>query len=106
MNKHLIFRAYMTASLLVAGASITGCQTPGRVVSTEPSIVCPTCERQTVTSPIKGLKYKKHVCPQCKTVYSNDAPVAYDEVADDMGAIHVCEYCQANLITCPQCSRQ
>ena len=85
---------------------VSGCQTPGQVVSTKKSEVCPTCENQTKTTPIKGLKYTTHVCPQCETVYSNDSSVTYDEVEDDMGAVHVCHYCQVNVVTCKQCNKQ
>jgi len=96
----------MAVIMLCAMMATTGCQTSGKVVSTQQSEVCPTCKRQTVTTPIKGQKYTRHVCPKCETVYGYDASVTYDELEDDMGAIHVCHYCKANVVTCSQCSRQ
>ena len=106
MKMNTIIYSTLTVILLVSLLTVTGCQTPGQVVSIKTSEVCPTCENQTKTTPIKGLKYTMHVCPQCETVYSNDSTVTYDEVEDDMGAVHVCHYCQANVVTCKQCNKQ
>ena len=63
-----ILRTTAVTAVLSTLILITGCQYPGKVVSTQTSDVCPQCEMQTVTSPIKGLTYTKHVCPNCKTV--------------------------------------
>lgn len=103
--------AIMTAGVLLLGAVgsgtlLTGCQIPGRVVSTETSRVCPLCRTQTVTSPIKGMTYKKHVCPDCKKVSTIDpaAPTYLrDYVAPGQQTIHVCAHCEAAVSKCPLC---
>jgi hypothetical protein len=106
MKMNIVVTSSLVVILFIILMTATGCQTPGQVVSTTNSDVCPTCQNQTVTTSIKGLKYTKHVCPQCETVYSNDASKTYGEIEDDMGAIHVCHYCQANVVTCKQCDKQ
>jgi len=106
MKAPILFRPTMAVVLFVILMTATGCQTPGKVVSTKKSDVCPTCEKQTVTTPIKGMKYTKHVCPNCKTVYINDPSVTSDELADYMGMVHVCTSCKSLVVTCPQCRRQ
>ena len=104
MKRKAILQSALALSVLGTLVLTGGCQTPGKVVSTEPSNVCPQCETQTVTTPIKGLTYTKHMCPMCKTV-STVTP-NYDELGDDIKEIQVCEHCQANLITCPQCNKR
>jgi len=90
-------------------ALLTGCQTPGKVVSEETSSVCPMCKTQMVTSPIKGLTVKKHVCPGCKNVSTIDpaAPASMQDYVDpDQKTIHVCEHCKAAVSKCPLCRKQ
>ena len=106
MKVHTLVHTSIAVILFITLMTITGCQTPGQVVSTEASEVCPTCENQTVTTPIKGLKYTRHICPHCKTVEDENAPKVYDEMGDSMATIHVCNYCKANIISCPQCSKK
>lgn len=104
--------AVMLAVLLGSMGSVallTGCQSPGRVLSTETSIACPMCKTQTVTSSIKGLTYKKHVCPGCKEVSTIDpnAPASMRDFVDpDQQTIHVCEHCKTAVSKCPQCRKR
>ena len=79
------------------------------VISTNSSDVCPQCETQTVTSPIKGLTYTKHVCPHCKTV-ETDASKTSAAMATytsmDIETVHVCEHCESVVTPCPACSKK
>lgn len=87
---------------------ISGCQTPGKVVSTEASEVCPECKTETVTSPIKGLTYTKHTCPLCREVVTDDsaassAMASYTSM--DMETVHVCKKCSSIVEPCSACSK-
>ena len=108
MKKNIIVKSAIALSVLSALILISGCQTPGKVVSTETSEVCPQCETQTVTTPIKGLTYTKHVCPMCKTI-ETDASKTSAAMASytsmDVETVHVCEHCQAVVMPCPGCSK-
>ena len=85
-------------ALLVAGA--TGCQAPGKTLSTVKSPACPMCSMETRTAPIKGMTYTKMVCPGCKTVRDTGT---WAESAD-LTAVHVCDHCKAAVDTCPACA--
>lgn len=110
-------KQYITMALAIVAvtagvattALLTGCQAPGRVLSTTPSAACPMCETRTVTSPIMGLTVKKHVCPGCKEVSAIDptAPASMQDYVDpNQRTIHVCEHCKAAVSKCPQCRKQ
>jgi len=93
-----------TCSLIL----IAGCQSPGKVVSTQTSVVCPQCEMQTVTSPIKGLTYTKHVCPGCKMVETDEAKTSAalaNYTSMNTETVHVCEHCKSVVTPCPACSK-
>ena len=99
-----------TAATVVLGTLIliVGCQSPGKVVSTQTSDVCPQCEMQTVTSPIKGLTYTRHICPTCKDVETDAAKTSaalaiYTSM--DIETVHVCEHCKSVVAPCPVCSK-
>lgn len=47
---------------------LSGCQTPGRVLQTEASQICPACRTETRSAAIRGLSYKSHRCKSCRTV--------------------------------------
>lgn len=89
---------------------LSGCQIPGKVVSTETSSVCPICKTQTVTSPIKGLTYTKMVCPSCHTETTIDP--TREEILRNLGiwsdeqTVHVCDHCKAVVEKCPLCRKQ
>ncbi len=87
-----------------------GCQTSGKLVSSEESVVCPACRLETRTSAIKGLTYTKCVCPSCKQVSTVDpefAEAVYAYVGNDIGdTVHVCDSCQAIVEKCPVCRNQ
>ena len=86
----------------------SGCQSPGKVVSTQASTVCPQCEMQTVTSPIKGLTYTRCVCPTCKTVETDAEKVSAalaSYTSRDMKTVHVCEHCKSVVESCAACSK-
>ena len=112
--KAAISAAAMMAVVLVSIGStllLTGCQIPGKVLSTETSSVCPACKTQTVTSPIKGLTYTKHICPMCKsesTINPEQGEILRDYVGltSDMKTVHVCAHCKAVISTCPMCRKQ
>ena len=103
-----ILKIAAASALLGTLVLIAGCQTPGKVVSTQTSDVCPQCEMQTVTSPIKGLTYTKHVCPTCKTVETDEAKISAamaSYTSLDIKSVHVCEHCKSVVALCPVCSR-
>ena len=92
-------------------ALLSGCQLPGKVVSTESSSVCPMCKTQTVTSPIKGLTYTKMVCPSCHTETTLDPGQEeilrnYVGLGSDVTTVHVCDHCKAMVEKCPRCRKQ
>ena len=103
-----ILRTTAATAVLSTLILIVGCQSPGKVVSTQTSDVCPQCEMQTVTSPIKGLTYTKHVCPTCKTVETDAAKTSAalaSYTSMDVETIHVCARCESVLIPCPACRK-
>lgn len=104
-----MLKSAIALSALCALVLAGGCQTPGKVISTEPSEVCPQCENQTVTTPIKGLTYTKHICPLCKTV-ETDASKTSAALATyasmDIETVHVCEHCESVVTPCLACSKK
>jgi hypothetical protein len=103
-----ILRTTAATAVLSTLILIAGCQSPGKVVSTQTSDVCPLCEMQTVTSPIKGLTYTKHVCPNCKTVETDEATISAamaSYASLDIESVHVCEHCKSVVAPCPACSQ-
>lgn len=97
--------AFMAASLLGAVGSVsllTGCQTPGQVLSVETSDVCPMCRTETRTTVVKGLSYKKHVCPSCRNIEDYEMIGERDVVE----ITHVCDKCEALVSKCEQCLKQ
>ena len=109
MKRNAILQSAIALSVLCALVLAGGCQTPGKVVSTDSSDVCPQCETQTITTPIKGLTYTKHVCPMCKTI-ETDASKTSAALATytsmDIETIHVCEHCESVVTPCPACSKK
>lgn len=104
MKMNTITRSALAGIIFSILMSTTGCQTPGQVVSTTKSEACPTCENQIVTTPIKGLKYTKHVCPSCKTTKTIDPNGVYDEIGPDILTVHVCKKCSSIVEPCKQCN--
>lgn len=109
------FRICCTATVLAAGIAVTmlnlGCQSPGKVVATDASDVCPTCKMQTVTSPVKGLTYTRCVCASCRKETALDPEqeeILRNYVGLGTGAltVHVCEHCKTVVETCPVCRQQ
>ena len=109
MKRNAILQSAIALSVLCALDLAGGCQTPGKVVSTNPSDLCPQCETQTVTTPIKGLTYTKHVCPMCKNI-ETDASKTSAALASytgmDIETVHVCKLCEAVVTPCPACSQK
>ena len=108
MKRNSILKTATTLAVLCTLILIVGCQTPGEVVSTQTSDVCPQCEIQTVTSPIKGLTYTKHVCPTCKTVEtdaSKTSAALTTYTSMDIETVHVCDHCKSVVEPCPVCSK-
>ncbi len=93
--------AVLCAAMLLA-IVVVGCQTSGKLVSVSESAVCPMCKTETRTTSIKGLTYKKHICPSCKTVRDTGT---FAEAAD-LTEVHVCDHCKAAVDKCPQCASQ
>ena len=108
MKRNAILQSALALSVLGALVLAGGCQTPGQVVATQKSEVCPQCETQTVTTPIKGLTYTKHVCPACKNV-ETDATKTSAALATytsmEVETVHVCEHCKSVVTPCPACSK-
>jgi hypothetical protein len=108
MKRYSILRITATIAVLCTLILIIGCQTPGKVVSTDSSAVCPQCETQTVTTPIKGLTYTKHVCPLCKNVETeasktSAAMASYTSMEKE--TVHVCKHCESVVMPCPVCCK-
>ena len=78
---------------------LVGCQTSGKLVSTEKSVVCPMCQTETRTAAVKGLTYTKHVCPGCKTITETD-----HYTGNVTSSVHVCDHCKAAVVKCPLCA--
>jgi hypothetical protein len=94
-----------TCSLIL----IAGCQSPGKIVSTQTSDICPQCTMQTVTTPIKGLTYTRHICPGCKTVETDKsktsaALASYTSIAVE--TVHACKHCKSVVTPCPACRKK
>jgi hypothetical protein len=102
-NIHEILTIVIAISSLIL---ISGCQTPGKVVSTETSKVCPTCKTETVTTPIQGLTYKKHTCPFCKDVVTDDSAASSamaTYTSRDIETVHICNNCKSIVEPCSAC---
>lgn len=95
-----------TILIVLAAGILTGCQTAGKLVSSEESVVCPLCKNETRTTSIKGINFKTHVCPKCKKVYKlkDDWP-DYGDYSDKLVG-HVCDHCTALVEKCPLCHKQ
>lgn len=99
-------------------ALVAGCQAPGRFLSSETSVVCPTCETETRTLPVRDQTYDTHVCTACKTVaplseaYPDIAAVLEDDRLDrgslrrSVPLVHVCDRCESVVGICRQCRRE
>lgn len=83
-------------------ALIAGCQTPGKVVATESSSVCPKCQLETKTRALQGLTYKSDVCPSCKTTWDMHG----GNNADEAAMVHVCDSCKIMTEKCPVCAQK
>ncbi|NOY79444.1 MAG: hypothetical protein GXP31_00415 [Kiritimatiellaeota bacterium] len=90
----------LACGVVLLALAVAGCQTPGKLVSTATSTVCPMCKSETRTTAVKGLTYTKHICPKCKTVRNTGTS---DEAADAT-QVHVCDQCKAVVNTCPLCT--
>ncbi|MBT3374021.1 MAG: hypothetical protein HN742_26790 [Lentisphaerae bacterium] len=87
-------------SVVLLAVLLVGCQTSGKVLSVSESAKCPMCKTETRTAPIKGLTYKKHICPGCKVVRDTST---WAETADAT-EVHVCDHCKTAVGACPQCA--
>jgi hypothetical protein len=108
MKTKCMFKTIATTALLSTLILIIGCQSPGKIVSTQTSDVCPQCEMQTVTTPIKGFTYTRHICPSCKTDETDEAKTSAalaSYTSMDVETVHVCENCKALIEPCPACSK-
>lgn len=103
-NSGLIEMAALTVGVLTLSIAASGCRMPGRVLSTESSAVCPECQTETRTAPVKGVTYQKHICPGCGAVAVTSAPLQAD--SDPGWTVHVCDRCKALVTKCPQCQAQ
>lgn len=91
---------FTCAALIVVFTVLAGsCQTPGEVVSTDASVICPKCKTETKTMPIKGLTYTKHTCPSCGGDWEMDH-------TDFSVFVHACEHCETIVATCPLCAKE
>lgn len=94
---------FFTLSILIL---IAGCQSPGKIIASEKSEICPECKIQTVTTPIKGLTYKRHVCPACKKVDTHESEISAalaSYTSMDIETVHVCPHCKSIVEPCPDC---
>ncbi len=98
MQNKKLFKILILLCVIVS-VVITGCQTPGKVVSEEVSPVCPTCKTTLKTSAIKNINYSQHVCPSCRQTHIPGPD-------NDGSIIHVCDKCKKGVSKCPQCARK
>lgn len=112
MNRFSINAAACVLLIACIGVLVvlSGCQTSGKLLSAQKSIVCPKCGIETRTMPIKGMTYTKAMCPNCKKEFPIDPRLA-DTVRGYVGneiedSVHVCTQCQAMVETCPVCRKQ
>ena len=87
--------------MLLGTFLLIGCQTPGKVISVEESVLCPKCKAETRTSAIKGINYTTCICPDCKTEYTEIWDGFYDEGA----VVHVCDNCKMIVEKCAACRK-
>jgi hypothetical protein len=90
----------LMGALLVSTLLMTGCQTPGQVVSSKPSITCPDCNDQVITSRIKGVEFTRVVCPACHKVWVPPAGAYSDDTI-----AYYCPQCKELIATCPDCQK-
>ena len=90
------------ACLLGIGLSalLVGCQTPGRLVSTETSGPCRHCETRVLTAAIKGFTYREHVCTVCKKLPDSHLWPEAPEFNAPVGA----RDCEADGVCCRACT--
>jgi len=87
----------LAVALAVPLFGAAGCQTPGRLVSSKTSQVCPECETETRTFSLEGLTYDKHICPTCRTE---------ERGGDYPETVHYCRKCRAIVEPCPLCREE
>jgi transposase-like protein len=96
--------AYLKMGALVAVVAmvlLAGCQQPGQVVKSTPSVQCPYCHEELVTSRIVGLDFKRFVCPQCTKEY-----VPPEGYYDSETIVYNCPTCDSVVATCPSCMKK
>jgi len=98
-KRSLAVVAAFVLAVLVGAVVMTGCQTPGQLISTEESVTCPLCKLETRTSSLKGFNFKMCVCPTCKAQQKEIWDGFYVEDA----LVQVCDKCQAVVMNCPAC---
>ena len=86
-------------SVLLAVLS-TGCQTPGKLISVKDCPVCPMCKTETRTAAVKGLTYRKTICPGCRKVSDSGTWME----SQDLTSVVVCDKCKAVMANCPGCA--
>jgi hypothetical protein len=92
-------QAALLCGVMLLAVLVVGCQTSGKVLAVSESADCPMCKTETRTTPIKGLTYKKHVCPGCRTITETD-----HYTGNVTSSVHVCDHCKAAVTQCPQCA--
>lgn len=93
-------RLGVLAALAVA-VILVGCQQPGKVVSSQPSVECPICHERLVTSRIAGINFKEFDCPDCGKEY-----VPPEGFYGPDTTAYYCPKCQAVVATCPSCLKK
>ena len=91
---------FSLAVLLVSTILMSGCTTPGQVVSSKPLIACPDCNQQVITSRIKGLDFTRVVCPTCHKVWTLP-----EGAYSDQTVAYYCPRCKELIATCPDCQK-
>ena len=86
---------------LVGVVLLAGCQQPGKVISSVPSVACPTCSQQVVTSRLAGVNFTRMVCPSCKKEY-----IPPEGFWDTETIAYTCPTCKVMIGTCPDCCKK
>ena len=101
------FRRCVIEAALIGILVATGCQVPGRIITSERSAVCPSCRTETKTTPLSGVYYEKHYCPTCGEYQDAGAELWYPvEETLRESQVLLCERWHTLVGNCGVCSRR
>lgn len=90
-------RLVVLGTLILSVAVLASCQSSGETTTRE-SIHCPSCKTEVTTTPLKGLSFSKHMCPNCKSTTG--------VVGESVDPVHVCTKCELIVEKCELCRKE